>query len=79
VEATEIAHGRRRMLLVRLEDGGARLLLRFFHFGAAQQKAFTPGVRVRAFGEIRGMPGMQECVHPEYRILRGPPPRWNRR
>jgi ATP-dependent DNA helicase RecG len=74
VEATEIAHGRRRMLLVRLEDGGARLLLRFFHFGAAQQKAFTPGVRVRAFGEVRGMPGMPECVHPEYRILRGPPP-----
>ncbi len=74
VEGSEIAHGRRRMLLVRLEDGGAGVLLRFFHFGASQQKSFTPGVRVRAFGEIRGLPGAQECVHPEYRILRGPPP-----
>jgi ATP-dependent DNA helicase RecG len=74
VEATEIAHGRRRMLLVRLEDGGARLMLRFFHFGAAQQRSFTTGARVRCFGEIRGLPGGLECVHPEYRILRGPPP-----
>lgn len=74
VAGSEIAHGRRRMLLVRLEEGGAGVLLRFFHFGASQQKSFTPGVRVRAFGEIRGLPGAQECVHPEYRILRGPPP-----
>ena len=74
VEATEIAHGRRRMLLVRLEDGAALLTLRFFHFGATQQRSFTPGLRVRCFGEIRGLPGRLECIHPEYRILHGDPP-----
>ena len=74
VEGTEVAHGRRRMLLVRLEEGGARLVLRFFHFGAAQQRSFATGARVRCFGEIRALPGGLECVHPEYRILRGPPP-----
>ncbi|AHE99696.1 ATP-dependent DNA helicase RecG [Thioalkalivibrio paradoxus] len=73
VEATEVVSGRRRMLLVHLGEGDARILLRFFHFGERQQRAFANGVRLRAYGEIRGMPGLPECVHPEYRILRGPP------
>ncbi len=74
VASTEVVHGRRRMLLVRLEQDHGQLLLRFFHFGATQRQALATGTRVRAFGEIRGLPGTQECVHPDYRVLREVPP-----
>jgi len=74
VESTEVVRARRRMLLVRL-GGGGRAVLRFFHFGPSLQRQFAPGCRVRAFGEIRGLPGLPECVHPEYSIVgREPPP-----
>jgi ATP-dependent DNA helicase RecG len=74
VEGTEVVLGRRRMLVVRLAEDGGRAALRFFHFGPAHQREFAEGRRVRAFGEIRGLPGLPECVHPEYTLLRGAPP-----
>jgi len=74
VEGTEVVRARRRMLLVRLHDGSGRIVLRFFHFGPSLQREFAPGRRVRAFGEIRGLAGLPECIHPEYSILRGEPP-----
>src|SRR5690606_735769 len=45
------------------------LVLRFFHFRAAQVAQFRPGVRLRCFGTPRpGQHGL-EMVHPSYRIL----------
>ena len=70
VQLSEIKLGRRRMLLVRVADGSGGMLLRFFHFSAQQQAAFTRGVMVRCFGEVRSGPGMLEMVHPEYCIIK---------
>ena len=53
VELTEVAFGRRRMLLSRLSDGTGSILLRFFHFSAAQQANLGRGTRLRCYGEVR--------------------------
>src|SRR5690606_6429812 len=45
------------------------LVLRFFHFRAAQVAQFAPGARVRCYGTARpGQHGL-EMVHPAYRVL----------
>jgi len=69
VDLAEIRFGRRRALLVRISDGSGALLLRFFHFNAAQQAAFERGREIRCFGEVRGGSTMPEMIHPEYRLL----------
>ncbi len=69
VTHAEVVHRRRRMLVVTLEEDGASILLRFFHFGSGQQRRLSPGTRIRAFGEPRGMPGAMECVHPELQVV----------
>ncbi len=66
VEHAEVRLGRRRSLLVRIADGSGAILLRFFHFSAAQRAALTRGVRLRCFGEVRNGPASYELVHPEY-------------
>ncbi|MDN3652385.1 ATP-dependent DNA helicase RecG [Thalassotalea ponticola] len=63
-----VQFGKRRMLLVRINDGSAELTLRFFHFSAAQKNNLSTGATVRCFGEIqRGGRGF-EMIHPEYKI-----------
>ncbi|WP_456374993.1 ATP-dependent DNA helicase RecG, partial [Thiolapillus sp.] len=69
IEHVEIRFGRRRSLLVHLFDGSGRVILRFFHFSAAQKNALTKGLRLRCFGEVRNGPACLELVHPEYRLL----------
>ncbi len=69
VELADIRYGRRRSLLVRLADGSGALMLRFFHFSAAQKAGLTRGVRLRCFGEARNGPSCLEMVHPEYQRL----------
>ncbi|MPZ44479.1 MAG: ATP-dependent DNA helicase RecG [Betaproteobacteria bacterium] len=78
VEATvlnaEVQYRPRRQLVVRVEDAGEELTLRFLHFYPSQLKQFTTGTRVRLLGEIRrGMFGA-EAIHPRYRIVRGDVP-----
>ncbi len=60
----------RPLLQVAIEDGsGAALVLRFIHFRRVQAAQFVPGMRVRAYGEVReGHQGL-EIVHPRYRML----------
>ncbi len=69
VDHAEVRFGRRRSLLVRVSDGSGTLMLRFFHFTAAQKQAFARGVRLLCFGEARNGPVMLELVHPEYSLL----------
>ncbi|BAO43142.1 ATP-dependent DNA helicase RecG [Thiolapillus brandeum] len=69
IEHVEIRFGRRRSLLVHLSDGSGRVILRFFHFSAAQKNALKPGLRLHGFGEVRNGPACQELVHPEYRLV----------
>ncbi|MGY1530309.1 ATP-dependent DNA helicase RecG [Luteimonas sp. A649] len=70
VEAVERGFRYRPLLRVALgDDSRATLVLRFFHFRAAQAAQFQPGVRVRAYGTPRpGQRGL-EIVHPSYTLL----------
>lgn len=70
VEAVERGFRYRPMLRVALSDQGrGTLVLRFFHFRAAQVAQFAVGARVRAYGTPRpGQYGL-EIVHPSYRVL----------
>jgi len=74
VAHSEVVQRRRRMLVVTLTDNQAQILLRFFHFGTSQQRRLSPDVRIRAFGEPRGLPGALECVHPEVQTVGHAPP-----
>ncbi len=68
IETSQITFGKRRMLVVQVNDGTARLTLRFFNFSAAQKSALSPGKIIRCFGEVRrGRVGF-EMSHPEYSI-----------
>jgi ATP-dependent DNA helicase RecG len=74
VVSSDVAFRPRRQLVVRLRDASGVLFARFLNFYPSQAKAFSPGARVRLFGEVR--PGFfgDEMVHPRYRVLRGPEP-----
>jgi len=68
VTSNNLRYGRRRSLIVTLEDKGRVLTLRFFHFNDNMQRALNVGARAEVFGEIRfGGQGL-EMVHPEFRV-----------
>lgn len=70
VEAVEKGFRYRPMLKVALsDDSRATLVLRFFHFRAAQVAQFRPGVRLRCYGTPRLGPQGLEIVHPSYRVV----------
>ena len=65
----QIVQGKRRMLVVTINDGSGTVNLRFFHFTAAQKNNLSVGTEIRCYGEIvRGGRGF-EIVHPEYKQL----------
>ena len=63
----DVVFGRRRSLVVRLQDGTGTLTLRFFHFSAAQRNSLQPGTRLRCFGQARRGGSGLEMYHPEYK------------
>jgi len=67
VQASDVHFGKRRALLVRIADGTGSMMLRFFHFNAAQKNTLNKGVLIRCFGEVRQGPSMLEMIHPEYK------------
>jgi ATP-dependent DNA helicase RecG len=71
VVRTEVQYRPRRQLvcLLRGDDEGTSLVLRFFSFYPSQQKALAGGNRVRAFGEARDGHFGLEMVHPQFRIV----------
>jgi len=69
VTNNQVVMGKRRMLVVTINDGTGFVDLRFFHFSAAQKNSLNIGAEIRCYGEIqRGGRGFQ-IVHPEYRHL----------
>ena len=72
VMKTDLIMGRRRSLQVTLRDNSGFLVLRFFHFNAAQKNQLSEGARVRCFGEVRPGRAGYEFYHPEYQV--NPPP-----
>ena len=72
VEAVERGFRYRPMLRVAIGDESrATLVLRFFHFRAAQVAQFVPGARVRCYGTPRAGQHGLEIVHPSYRVVDG--------
>ena len=69
VRVADIAFGKRRSLVVRLQDGTGTISLRFFHFSAAQKNNLKPGTRLRCFGQVRRGGSGLEMYHPEYRQM----------
>jgi ATP-dependent DNA helicase RecG len=69
IQLTEVVFRRRRMLASTLSDGTGWLTMRLFHFSRSQQAALSKGTRIRCYGEVRGVPGKLEMVHPEYRRI----------
>ncbi|MBU2872435.1 ATP-dependent DNA helicase RecG [Marinobacter salexigens] len=66
VMKSDLVMGRRRSLQVTLKDSSGFLVLRFFHFNAAQKNQLSDGARVRCFGEVRPGRAGYEFYHPEY-------------
>ena len=67
VEAVERGFRYRPQLRVAIVDDSQRtLMLRFFHFRAAQAQQFMPGQWLRCFGEARDSGAGLEMVHPSY-------------
>lgn len=69
VRACDIVFGKRRSLVVRMQDGTGGITLRFYHFNAAQKNRLTSGTQLRVFGETRRGAAGLEMYHPEYDLL----------
>jgi len=69
VTNSQIMQGKRRMLVVTLNDGTGGINLRFFHFTASQKNSLAIGMNIRCYGEINRGPRGFEIVHPEYKAL----------
>ena len=65
----QVVLGRRRMLVVTVNDGTGSIDLRFFHFSAAQKNALAIGTEIRCYGEVQRGPRSYQIVHPEYKQL----------
>ena len=64
VTQQEISYRPRRQLLVTVQDGSDRCVLRFFNFYPSQQKQMAVGQRIRARGELRGGFAGRTMMHP---------------
>ncbi len=69
IELADIRFGRRRSLLVQISDNTGAIILRFFHFSAAQKNQLRRGARISCYGEVRRGPQTLEMVHPEYTLF----------
>ncbi|UCE30057.1 MAG: ATP-dependent DNA helicase RecG [Burkholderiales bacterium] len=67
IRRSEVSGRGRRTLICELDDGSARLTLRFFHFYPSQLAQLAAGKRVRAYGNVRGGLFGLEMVHPSVR------------
>ncbi|WP_339807011.1 OB-fold nucleic acid binding domain-containing protein, partial [uncultured Marinobacter sp.] len=68
VMRVDMMMGRRRSLQVTLRDSTGFLVMRFFHFSAAQKNQLSEGARVRCYGEVRPGRAGFEFYHPEYQV-----------
>ena len=66
---SQITHGKRRMLVVTLNDGTGNIQLCFFSFSASQKNSLSVGRNIRCYGEIKRGPRGFQIVHPEYKSL----------
>ena len=65
----QITHGKRRMMVVTLNDGTGHIQLCFFSFSASQRNSLAVGKSIRCYGEVKRGPRGYQMVHPEYKAL----------
>ncbi len=75
IEATvtdsEVQYRPRRQLVVTVDDGSDRCVLRFFSFYSSHQKTLAVGARLRIRGEVKGGFLGWQMVHPSFRAAGG--------
>ena len=69
ITRVDVVFGKRRSLVVQLQDHTGALNLRFYHFSAAQKNGFRVGQWLRCYGETRRGASGLELYHPEYKQL----------
>ncbi len=69
ITSNQITHGKRRMLVINLNDGTGNIQLCFFSFSASQKNSLNVGSHIRCYGEIKRGPRGFQIVHPEYKTL----------
>jgi ATP-dependent DNA helicase RecG len=69
ITSNQLTHGKRRMMVVNLNDGTGNVQLCFFSFSASQKNSLSVGQTIRCYGEIKRGPNGFQIVHPEYRSL----------
>ena len=69
IAGSAVMFGKRRSLMVKVQDGTGVTSLRFFHFSAAQKTALANGLRIRCYGEVRYGKSGVEMYHPEYQLI----------
>ena len=69
VTDNQITHGKRRMMVVTVNDGTGSLQLCFFSFSASQRNSLAVGKNIRCYGEVKRGPRGYQIVHPEYKAL----------
>jgi len=69
ITSNQVTHGKRRMLVINLNDGTGNIQLCFFSFSASQKNSLRIGEHIRCYGEIKRGPRGFQIVHPEYKSL----------
>ena len=69
ITSNQLTHGKRRMMVVNVNDGTGNVQLCFFSFSASQKNSLSVGQTIRCYGEIKRGPNGFQIVHPEYRSL----------
>ena len=70
IKLADIAFGKRRSLVIRMQDGTGTVTLRFFYFSSHQKNNLKPGVKLRCFGQARRGSSGLEFYHPEYELIK---------
>ncbi len=71
IRMANVVPGRRRALLLKVDDGTGILTVRFFHFRHAQVQQLKAGRSITVFGQPRWSASGADMVHPEYRLDSG--------
>ena len=69
IEHAELRFGRRRSLVVVIEDDTGSIAMRLFHFREPQRRRLAQGRRIACYGGARSSRNGLEMVHPEYSLL----------
>lgn len=65
----EQKQGKRRQLIIHVQDHSHLMQLRFFHFYPELKQHLAQGNQIRAFGEVRRTKEYFEMVHPDFHVI----------